>query len=114
MPDDPFETVAIAYSQAQADVILSMFAWYDIPAYAKNIAHVRADPALTLALGAMPIRVHADFAAEARGLLDEAAEREQEPITEPLADRLARLPLLGLLLLFGAAPQPRVSATIVR
>jgi hypothetical protein len=114
MSDDPFETVAIAYSQAQADVILSMFAWYDIPAYAKNIAHARAVRVLTLALGGFPIRVHRDFAEEARGLLDEAAEREHEPLTEPLADRLGRLPLLGLLLLFGAPPQPRVSASIVR
>ena len=113
MSDDPFETVAIAYSQAQAGVIMSMFAWYDIPAYVKNIEHVRANPTLTLALGAMPIRVHGDFAAEARDLLEEAAAREQEPVVVPLGERVGRLPLLGLLLLMGAPPQPRLSAEIV-
>lgn len=115
MAGDPFETVAIAYSQAQADVILSLFAWHGIPAYAKNIEHVRADPALTLALGAMPIRVHGDYAGEARGLLDEAVEREAEPApTEPLRERVARVGFLGLFGLMAIAPPPRISAEIVR
>ncbi|MCW3846937.1 hypothetical protein OF829_06770 [Sphingomonas sp. LB-2] len=112
MSDDPFETVAIAYSQAQADVILSMFAWYDIPAYAKNIAHARADPMLTLALGGFPIRVHRDVAEEARALLEEAADREHEaPPVQPLHERIAKVAFLGVI---GMTPQPRLSATIVR
>jgi hypothetical protein len=115
MAGDPFETVAIAYSQAQADVILSLFAWHGIPAYAKNIEHVRADPALTLALGAMPIRVHRDYAGEARGLLDEAAEREIEPMpAEPIRERILKVGFLGLFGFLALAPPPKVSAEIVR
>lgn len=115
MAGDPFVTVAIAYSQAQADVILSLFAWHDIPAYAKNIQHVRTDPALTLALGAMPIRVYADYAEEARGLLEEAVERDHDPpLTEPLGERVGKVAFLGLLSFLAVAPPPKLSAEIVR
>jgi hypothetical protein len=111
MSDDVFETVAIAYTQPQAGVILSLFAWHDIPAYAKNYEHARLDPVITLALGGMPILVHRDFAEEARALLEEAEAREQEPVVEPLGDRIAKVALLGVL---GMPPPPKVSAGIVR
>ncbi len=110
MSDDPFETVAIAYSQAQADVILSLFAWNDIPAYAKNIEHVRTDPVMTLALGAIPIRVYGDYAEEARALLVEAEANATEGVSEPLSNRIAKVGL-GFI---GLVPPPKLSAEIVR
>ena len=110
MSDDPFETVAIAYSQAQADVILSLFAWNDIPAYGANLETVRTNPPLTLALGGIPIRVHCDFADEARAILTEAAEKPYEPLAEPLSDRIWRTAFFAVL---GGTPPPRLSAEIV-
>lgn len=110
MSGDPFETVAIAYSQAQADVILSLFAWNGIPAYARNIEHVRTDPAMTLALGAIPIQVYGDYAEEARALLIEAEANATEGVSEPLSERIGKLGF-GLI---GLVPPPRVSAEIVR
>ena len=109
MDEDPFETVAIAYTQVQADVILSLFAWNGIPAYAKNIAHVRTDPVITLALGAMPIRVYGEFAAEARAMLAEAEANATEGLSDSLSNRITKV-ALGLI---GLIPPPRVSAEIV-
>lgn len=112
MSDDPFVTVAIAYSQPQALVLLSLFAWHDMPAYARNLQHARTDCPVTLALGGIPIRVLADCAGEARALLVEAAEREtEEPAPTPLAYRIVKTVALGVL---GAPPPPRMAATIVR
>jgi len=110
MSDDPFETVAIAYSQPQAGVILSMFGWYGIPAFAQNIEHVRVSPPLTLALGGIPIRVRRDFADEARALLAEAAERPDESIAEEVGERVAKVIFCGVL---GITPPPKMSAEIV-
>lgn len=115
MSDDPFETVVIAYSQAQAGVILSLFAWNQIPAYGANLETIRANAPLTLALGGIPIRVAREAAAEARAILTEAAEREAEEArdAEPLSDRVAKVGFLGVLGLMGAVPPPRLSAEIV-
>ena len=115
MSDDPFETVAIAYSQAQAGVILSLFEWNGIPAYGPNLETVRANAPLTLALGGIPIRVAREAAAEARAILTEAAEREAEeaPEVEPLSDRVAKIGFLGVLGLLAVAPPPKLSAEIV-
>ena len=116
MSDDPFETVAIAYTQPQAGVILSMFAWYGIPAYAQNIETVRTSAPLTLALGGIPIRVAREAAGEAREILNEAAERAQAEgatASDTLGDRVAMAGLLGVLGLLAVAPPPRLSAEIV-
>lgn len=114
MSEDPFETVAIAYTQSQAGVILSLFEWNGIPAYGANLETVRTNAPLTLALGGIPIRVAREAAAEARAILTEAAEREQEEQSpEPLSDRIAKIGFLGLLGLMAVAPPPRVSAEIV-
>ena len=114
MGDDAFETVAIAYSQPQALVILSLFEWNGMIAYASNLGHAQVNCPLTLALGGIPIRVaHAD-AAEARSLLIEAAEREAEHLPEALAERLTKLVFFGIIgLTMAAVPPPRVSATII-
>lgn len=113
MSDDPFETVAIAYTQSQAGVILSLFEWNGMPAYGANLETVRTSAPLTLALGGIPIRVAREAAAEARAILTEAAEREQEEKSEPLSDRVAKVGLLGVLGMMAVAPPPRVSAEIV-
>ena len=115
MSEDPFETVAIAYTQSQAGVILSLFEWNGIPAYGANLEMVRANVPFTLALGGIPIRVAREAAAEARAILTEAAEREQEdaPSHEPLDDRIAKVALLGVLGLMAVAPPPRLSAEII-
>ena len=114
MGDDAFETVAIAYSQPQALVILSLFEWNGMIAYAGSIEHARANCALTLALGGIPIRVAHGDAAEARALLTEAAERESEGMTEELGERITKLIFFGIIgLTMAAVPPPRMSATII-
>lgn len=114
MSEDPFETVAIAYTQSQAGVILSLFAWNGIPAYGANLETVRTNTPLTLALGGIPIRVAREAAAEARALLTEAAEREHEEAPEPLSDRVAKVGLWGVLgMSAGGVPPPKLSAEIV-
>lgn len=113
MEGEPFETVAIAYSQPQAGVILSLFAWHGIPAYARNIETIRANRPLTLALGGMPICVHHEYAAEARALLIEAEANAPELEPEPLGERVAKVGLLGVLGMKAVAPPPRLSVSIV-
>jgi hypothetical protein len=116
MGEDPFETVAIAYRQPQVLVMLSMFHAYGIPAYAKNLGHISVACPVTLALGGMPIRVHRDYADEARELLAEAAGREDDEapaMTQSLEERIVKVPALLLMMLMGTPPSPRLSATIV-
>lgn len=115
MSDDPFETVVIAYSQSQAGVILSLFEWNGIPAYAMNLEIVRTNPSLTLALGGIPIRVAREAAAEARAILNEAAEAaaQEESLRETLSERVAKVGVLGVMGMMAVAPPPRLSAEIV-
>ena len=73
--DDRFETVAITWSQPEAAVMLSMFDFYGIPAFAVGRRHVSVQgPALT-ALQGIQIRVALGFMDEALDLLAEVAER---------------------------------------
>ena len=115
MSDDPFETVAIAYTPSQAGVILSLFEWNGIPAYGANLETVRTNAPLTLALGGIPIRVAREAADEARAILTEAAENgvEEERATEPLSDRVAKVGFLGVLGLLAVAPPPKLSVEII-
>ncbi len=110
MGEDAFETVAIAYSQPQALVILSLFEWHGMLAYAANLGHVPIDCPITLALGGIPIRVVREDAAEARALLHEAAERDEAMLRESLGERIAKTLFFGILML---PPPPRMSATII-
>ncbi|HWU96841.1 MAG TPA: hypothetical protein VN029_14680 [Sphingomonas sp.] len=110
MEEDAFDTVAIAYSQPQALVILSLFTWHGMLAYAANLGHVQTDCPITLALGGIPIRVAREDAAEARSLLHEAAERDEAMLPETLGARIAKTLFFGILML---APPPRMSATII-
>jgi hypothetical protein len=112
MDGDPFETVAIAYSQSQVAVLTSLFAAYGIPLIAMNVETLRANPAWTLALGGFPIRVPREAAADARGLLTEAAETPDEDLREPgpFAERVLTTLFLGIT---GLTPPPRRSVSIV-
>ncbi|WEJ99115.1 MAG: hypothetical protein P0Y59_19545 [Candidatus Sphingomonas phytovorans] len=77
MADDSFETVAIVYNQPETAVMLSMFAFYGIPAIPIGLAHSQIAPNLMVALGGVLIRVPDYAANEARELLAEVAERPQ-------------------------------------
>ncbi|HEX8301096.1 hypothetical protein [Sphingomonas sp.] len=115
MDGDPFETVAIAYSQPQAGVILSLFAWHGMLAYAMNLETARTNCPWTLALGGIPIRVERSAAEEARALLTEAADRSGEPQVETASGRISNGVIAALcFVMAGAAPPPRLSASIVR
>ena len=77
MADDSFETVAIVYNQPETAVMLSMFAFYGIPAFPVGLGHSQIAPTMTVALGGILIRVPSFAAAEARELLAEVAARPQ-------------------------------------
>jgi hypothetical protein len=110
MKEDPFETVAIAYSQPQALVILSLFEWHGMLAYAVNLGHAQASCPMTLALGGIPIRVVREDAAEARAMLTEAAERDEAMLHEAIGERVVKTMLCGVT---GMTPPPRMAATII-
>lgn len=114
MSDDPFQTVAIAYSQPQARVMLSLFEWHGIPAYAMNIETTRINTPWTLALGGIPIRVARESFEEARGLLAEVADRPEEASPPKPSEAPLRRGLMFFVGLFtGAVPPPRLGATMV-
>jgi len=73
--DDRFETVAITWSQPEAAVMLSMFDFYGIPAFAVGGRHVSAQGPILTALQGIHIRVAAGAADDALDLLAEVAER---------------------------------------
>ena len=106
MADDSYETVAITYNQPETAVMLSMFAFYGIPAYPVGFEHARTMSTLMVALGGIQIRVHASAVDEARELLAEVAERPQavrpKLIDEPVVNGF----IVTLFCLFGGAPVP--------
>ena len=73
--DDRFETVAITWSQPEAAVMLSMFDFYGIPAFALGRRHVSAQGPILTALQGIQIRVALGSLNEALDLLAEVAER---------------------------------------
>jgi hypothetical protein len=73
--DDRFETVAITWSQPEAAVMLSMFDFYGIPAFAAGRLHVSIYAPVLTALQGIQIRVALGFMDEALDLLAEVAER---------------------------------------
>ena len=98
MADDSYETVAITYGQPETAVMLSMFAWYGVPAYASGQGHAQIWPFI-VALGGIEVRVHADSVADARALLAEVAQRPpavrprmtHNPVTRTLGYAIALL-----------------------
>lgn len=113
MADDSFETVAITYRQPETAVILSMLEAYGIPAYALGAETARTVPPYTLALGGIRIRVPNSDAADARALLNEAAERESEIPPDDLEGRIGNGLLSFVMTILGGTPPPRLGATIV-
>ena len=73
--DDRFETVAITWSQPEAAVMLSMFDFYGIPAFAVGRRHVSIYAPVLTALQGIQIRVAIHAVDEALELLAEVAER---------------------------------------
>jgi hypothetical protein len=73
--DDRFETVAITWSQPEAAVMLSMFDFYGIPAFAVGSRHVSAQGPILTALQGIQIRVAVGFMDEALDMLADVAER---------------------------------------
>ncbi len=72
---DAFETVAITWSQPEAAVILSMFEFYGIPAFALGRWQASIDATYLVAIQGIQIRVHPAALDEALDLLGEVAER---------------------------------------
>ena len=112
MTVDSFETVAITYSQPETAVMLSMFAFYGIPATPVGLGHVQIAPMMAVALGGILIRVPSSTAAEARQLLAEVADRPQA--VRPL--RIDNPVMNGIIvvlfsLLTGTVPPTRTGST---
>lgn len=94
--DDQFEMVAIVWNQPEAAVMLSMFEFYGIPAFAVGQLHASVMPAWIVGLQGIQIRVPVDAIDDALELLAEVAER-------PAAVRPVMVePALYLVLLFAA------------
>lgn len=75
LDQDAFETVAITWSQPEAAVMLSMFEFYDIPAFALGRWHASINPPLVTGLQGIQVRVHHLAVDEALDLLGEVAKR---------------------------------------
>lgn len=110
MSDDPFVTIAVAHSQPQAAVMLSMFGWYGIPAYGMNMETTRINCPLTLALGGIPIRVAREAVEDARNLLVEAVDHTEPPLRSP---SLWRLIITVIYFVTGATRPPRIAAVLL-
>ncbi|MDB5679297.1 hypothetical protein [Sphingomonas bacterium] len=72
---DAFETVAVTWSQPEAGVMLSMFEFYGIPAYATGRWHASINPTLIMALDGFHVRVHPECVDDALDMLAEVAEQ---------------------------------------
>jgi hypothetical protein len=75
LDEDAFETVAITWSQPEAAVMLSMFEFYGIPAFAVGRLHASIIPNYITALQGMQVRVPVGAVDDALDLLAEVAER---------------------------------------
>jgi hypothetical protein len=115
MADDSFETVAIVYNQPEAAVMLSMFAFYGIPANPIGLGHSQIAPTMMVALGGILIKVPGYAAAEARELLAEVAARPQAVrprlIDNPFANGI--VVVLACLLLGFPVPPTRTGSTFI-
>jgi len=103
--DDPFELVAIVYSQDELALLISRLRWEDIRVVGHSGAHVAADVGLTVALGGVRLLVHQEDADDARRVL--AATPAWERQGGVYADsRLMDLLLALLLVLMAGVPPP--------
>lgn len=113
MAQDSFETVAIVYSQLEVAVMLSMFEFYGIPAYALGIDHARAFWPIALALGGILVRVHPDTKDDARELLAEIATRPAVVRPRLTRDPVSRTVGYFFMLLFGVGVPTRSASTFL-
>jgi hypothetical protein len=75
LDQDAFETVAITWSQPEAAVMLSMFEFYGIPAFALGWWHASVNAPCLVAIQGIQVRVHHAKLDEALDLLGEVVER---------------------------------------
>ena len=111
MARDSFETVAITYSQPETAVMLSMFAWYGIPAYALGNEHARVAAPMVVALQGIHVRVHAEALTEARELLAEVATRPQAVRPKLIGHPVLNALMVILYSVFGGPVPPTRSGS---
>jgi hypothetical protein len=104
--DDCFRTIAITWSQSEAAVMLSMFAFYEVPALAVGQHVTRTLPNLAVAFQGIQIRVHHDWWAEACDLLADVATRPAAIRPRLIDNRWANGCATVLLCLLGLMPPP--------
>ena len=75
LDQDAFETVAITWSQPEAAVMLSMFEFYGIPAFALGRLHASINPPWITGLQGIQVRVHHLAVDDALDLLSDVAAR---------------------------------------
>jgi hypothetical protein len=75
LDQDAFDTVAITWSQPEAAVMLSMFEFYGIPAFALGRWHASINPPWITGLQGIQVRVHHLAVDDALDLLADVAER---------------------------------------
>ncbi|HEX4693022.1 hypothetical protein [Sphingomonas sp.] len=95
---DAFETVAVTWSQPECAVMLSMFEFYGIPAFATGRWHGSAYPPMITGLDGFHVRVHPAVVDDALELLAEVSERPAAVRPYPLGQRWIYPALIGLTL----------------
>jgi hypothetical protein len=109
---DPFEPIAIVYSQDELALLTSRLEHDGIWCVRHSGAHISADVGLTIALGGVKLLVHPEQAAEAREL---AASHIWER-TGAVYDRSRAVDLLMALLLAlltGIPPPARIHSMLL-
>jgi hypothetical protein len=101
LDQDAFETVAVSWSQPETAVMLSMFEFYGIPAFALGRWQASIDATFVVAMQGIQVRVHCLAVDDALDLLAGVAERPAA-VRPYLLNRPRTYPLI-LLLAFAAA-----------
>jgi hypothetical protein len=109
----PLETVAVAYSQTELAVLLSLLEDRGIPAFPFHRGQISVHWTLTVALGGVPIQVPLEDADEARAELK--AVGRSWPTNGVYADErwLDIILLLLMLVVFLMPPPARIPAFVI-
>ena len=109
----PLETVAVAYSQTELAVLLSLLEDRAIPAFPFHRGQISVQWTLTVALGGVPIQVPLDDADEARAEL-KAVGRSWTASGIYTNERWLDLVLVVLMLVvFWMPPPSRIPAFVI-